>query len=224
MFDSIKISALPRNHSHILRPPSSTRPTIWIMEENGVRAIVKDFSANRFFFRNIVGRFLVWRETKAYKKLRGIKGIPTLYRVIDGLALVMEEVPGRNLENLEKEIKLPENFFDALKDLVTSFHRRGLAHCDLKRAPNILLGNDGLPHIIDWSASISESEFRFPPLNFIYRRFLLDDYMAIMKLKLRHIPEAVTSEERKRYNHRSGAERLIRFIRDWLRDILQKIA
>ncbi len=224
MFDSIKISDLPKNQSHILRPPSSTRPTIWFVEEDGVRAIVKDFSANRFFFRNIVGRFLVWRESKAYKKLRDVKGVPTLYRVINGLALVVEEIPSRNLGDLEKEIKLQQNFFDALKDLIARFHRRGLAHCDLKRAPNILLGHDGLPYIVDWSASISESEFRFPPLNFIYRRFLLDDYMAIIKLKLRHIPEAVTLEEKKSYNNRNRAERLIRAIRDWFRDILQKIA
>ena len=102
MFDSIKISDLPENQFHILRPPSSTRPTIWLAEEKGIRAIIKDFRANGFFFRNIVGRFLVWRESKAYKKLRGIKGIPTLYRVIDGLALVVEDIPSRNLENLEK--------------------------------------------------------------------------------------------------------------------------
>ena len=223
MFDSINISGFPENQSCILRPPSSTRPTIWSAEENGVHAVVKDFRANGFFFRNVVGRFLVWRESKAYKKLKGIKGIPALYKEIDGLVLVVEEIPGRNLENLEKELRLPESFFDALKDLVDRFHKRGLAHCDLKRAPNVLLGHDGCPYLVDWSAAISASEFRLPLLNFVYQRFLLDDYMAIIKLKLRHIPEAVTLYEQKCYNHRSGAEKLIRSIRDWLRDILQKI-
>jgi serine/threonine-protein kinase RIO1 len=111
-----------------------------------------------------------------------------------------------------------------LKDLVDRYHKKGLVHCDLKRAPNTLVGHDGLPYVIDWGASISEREFRFFPLNLIYQRFLLDDHMAIIKLKLRHAPEAVTLEERKRYNHRSGAEKLIRAIRDRLRDILQKVA
>jgi hypothetical protein len=48
--------------------------------------------------------------------------------------------------------------------------------------------------------------------------------MAIIKLKLRHAPEAVTLEEIRRYNRRSGAEKLIRAIRDRLRAILQKVA
>ena len=104
MFDELKLSDLPKRQCGIVRTPSSTRPAIRVVEENGVRAVVKDYSANRFVFRNIVGRFLVWRESKAFRKLKGLKGVPTLYRVIDGLALVIEEIPGRSLENLEKEM------------------------------------------------------------------------------------------------------------------------
>jgi serine/threonine protein kinase len=223
MFETLKLSDFPKKQHGILRGSSSTRPAIWVVEENGVRAVVKDYSANRFFFRNTVGRFLVWREGKAFRRLKDLKGVPSLYRVIDGLALVIEEIPGSSLENLEKEMRLPESFFSALKDLVDSFHKTGVAHCDLKRAPNTLLGDDGQPYIIDWGASISKGEFRIPFLNLIYRRFLLDDYMAIIKLKLRHIPEAVTSAERDRYDYRGGGERLIRAIRDRLRDFLQRI-
>jgi len=222
LFDALRLSDLPTKNSGILRGSSSTRPAIWIVEENGVRAVVKDFSTNKFFFRNTIGRFLVWRERKAYRKLRGITGVPVLYRVIDGLALVTEEIPGRSLENLEKEIKLPVSFFEALKGLVTRIHDKGLAHCDLKRAPNTILGDNGLPYIIDWGASISEEEFRIPPLSLIYRRFKLDDQMAITKFKLRHSPETISPEETARYNYRSRGERLIRAIRDRLREILQK--
>jgi len=223
MFETLKPSNFLKKQCGIVRRPSSTRPAIWVVEENGVRAVVKDYSANRFFFRNTIGRFLVWREGKALRKLNDLKGVPGLYRVLGGLALVMEEIPGRSLENLEKEMRLPESFFSALKDLVDGFHKRGVAHCDLKRAPNTLLGDDGLPYVIDWGASISKGEFRISPLDLIYRRFLLDDHMAIIKLKLRHTPEAVTSEERERYDHRSGGEKLIRAIRDRLREFLQRI-
>jgi serine/threonine protein kinase len=224
MFDSLKLTDLPKKHHNILREPSSTRPALLLVQENGVKAVVKDFSANGFLFRNIIGRFLVWRESKAYRKLNHLKGIPTLYKVIDGLALVLEAIPGRNLENLEMEMRLSRPFFDALKDLVDSFHKLGMAHCDLKRAPNTLLGDDGNPYITDWGASISEKEFRLFPLNLIYRRFVLDDYMAIIKLKLRHIPEAVTSREMALYTYRSRTEKFVRTVRDKLRYLLQKIA
>ena len=224
MFESLKLSDLPKKQSGILRRPSTTRPTIWVVEENGVRAVVKDFSANKLIFRNTAGRFLVWREQRAYKKLKDISGVPNSFRVIDGLALVMEKIPGRDLKKVKTEMQIPESFFDALKNIVDDFHRKGIAHCDLKKATNILMGNDGLPYIIDWGASISKKEFRFFPLNLIYRRFILDDQMAVIKLKLRYTPHAVKSEEGRLYKKRGGAEKHIRSLRDRLRNILQKIA
>ena len=208
----------------LLRKASSTRPALWVVEERGQRIVIKDYGKNSFFYRNTIGRFLVWREFKAYRQLRGLRGIPGFCHVSDGLALVIEEIQGRNVEGLEKETRLSEGFFEELRTLVESVHRRGVAHCDLKRAPNILLGHDGKPHIVDWSSSISKREFRFFPLNLIYNRFLLDDLNAIIKSQLRHCPESVSPEEKRRYYQRTRGERLIRSIRDRLRDLLQRIA
>jgi RIO-like serine/threonine protein kinase len=224
LFERLSLSDPRQKRRGMLRAASSTRPAIRRVEEKGMRAVVKDFSANRYLFRNTVGRFLIWREAKAYRRLKGVKGVPTLYRVIDGIALIIEEIPGRSLENLEQEMRLPPAFFDELNNLVACFHRRGLAHCDLKRAPNTLLGEDGHPYIVDWAASISEAEFRLPLLRLIYRRFLLDDLLAVIKLKLRHSPETVTPEERARYVYRSMGEKFIRGVRDRLREMLQKAA
>jgi predicted Ser/Thr protein kinase len=222
MFEGLKLSDFPAASCGVLRKASNTRPTIWIVEENGARAVVKDFSGNRFLFRNIVGRFLIWREAKAYGKLAGIKGVPRFYGVMDGLALVVEEIQGRNLENLEKEMRLPHTFFEAMETLVNAFHQRGLAHCDLKRAPNTLLGTDGMPYIVDWAASISKKELWFPPFTLVFRRFMLDDELAIVKLALRHCPDQVSEVKKARYHYRSWGEKRIRAIRDRLRELLQK--
>jgi serine/threonine protein kinase len=224
MFESLKLSELPRRQCGVLRKASNTRPALWLIEENGLRAAVKDYTPNGFLYRHIIGRFLIWRESKAYRGLEGLKGVPTFYRVIDGVALVIEAVSGRTVEGLEKEERLPERFFQELRDLVESVHKRGFAHCDLKRAPNVLRGNDGKPYIIDWSSAISEQEFRFFPFTLIYRRFILDDFDGILKIQLRHRPEAVPLEEKRRYYHRSRVENLVRGIRDGLRSLLQKIA
>jgi tRNA A-37 threonylcarbamoyl transferase component Bud32 len=195
-----------------------------VVEEDGVRAIVKDFSTSRFVFRNTAGRFLVWREARAYKRMKDLEGVPALYGTINGLALVIREIPGTSIEDLEDRVRIPETFFSDLKDLVSRIHARGLAHCDLKRAPNTIVGHRWQPFIIDWGASIAEREFRPFPLNLIYRRFLRDDYIAIVKMKLRHIPDKVTREERDLYYRRSRLERLMRSIRDRLRGIVKKIA
>lgn len=197
---------------------------MWVVEENGLRAVVKDYSANGFFYRNIVGRFLVWREKKAYWKLRGLAGVPAFFRNLEGLALVFEEITGRPMEGIEKEGRLPVEFFAELENLVIRIHHRGLVHCDLKRAPNTIVGVDGKPYIVDWSASILENEFRFFPLNRLYRRFMQDDLNAVVKMQLRHCPESVSAERKRRYEHRSGAEKLVRALRDRARNLLQKIA
>jgi len=223
MLESLKLSSLSETHCEILRHSSNTRPVLWVVEEKGERTVVKDFSNSKFFYRNIIGRFLIWRERKAYETLKDLKGIPTCYGVIDGLALALEEIPSRPLKKHNKEMKLPETFFDDLKNIVDSFHKRGLAHCDLKNGANVLVGHDGRPYIVDWSASISEKECRFFPLNRIYLRFVLDDYFAVIKLKMRYAPETLTLEEKTQYAHRSHVERGIRVIRDSLRKILMKI-
>ena len=224
MFESIRLSDIQQKNCGVLRESSSTRPIIWHIEENGVKALVKDYHSNGFVFRNTVGRFLIWRESKAYRRMKGLKGVPAFFGVIDGLALILEEVEGRNVELLEKETRLPVRFFEALRHLVERVHSRGLAHCDLKRAPNIMIDRNGDPCIVDWSAAISKREMRVFPLDRLYRRFIKDDFSAVIKLQLRHRPEALDGKTLKQFYYRSRAERLIRRIRDRARDLIQRIA
>lgn len=224
MFETLQRADLQRMTPDFIRRPSSTRPAIYAIEKDGARAVVKDFSANGFLFRNVIGRFLVWREKKAYRKLTGMKGTPALYGVVDGIALVLERMPGRSLDDEEEPGELAGGFFDALTALVEAFHKRGLCHCDLKRAANILVGVDGRPTVLDWSAAILEREFRFFPFTRIYRRFLIDDLNAVTKYRLRHCPETVSAEAQRRYLERSRSEKMIRTLRDRLRGLLQRVA
>jgi RIO-like serine/threonine protein kinase len=224
MFENLKLSDIQVKQSGILRTHSNTRPILWLIEENGKRAVVKDFSLNGVLFRNIIGRFLVWREKKAYANLKGIKGIPTFYREIDGLAIVIEEIQGSNLQRIHDSTGIPAKFYSDLYSLLNIIHHSGIAHCDLKRAPNIILGSDGNPYIVDWSAAIFKSEFRFFPLSLIFSRFVRDDLQAVIKLKLKFNPDMATPEEKISYMDKSRAERIIRFLRDKARDLLKKIS
>ncbi|MFO8091278.1 MAG: hypothetical protein R6U13_15680 [Desulfatiglandaceae bacterium] len=223
MFEFLTLQNLPEIQSAVLRPNTNTRPAVLRVIDGEVKAVVKDFSRLGFLYRNTVGRFLVWRESKAYRHLRGVDGTPRLFRLIDGLALVIEEIRGRSLENAYRDITLPASFFNDLEDLVNRVHKRGLAHCDLKKEANVLLGEDGRPYIIDWGAAIHEREFRWYPLKLVFKRFVTDDHMALVKLKILHIPESVTRKEWERYNTRSRGECLVRSIRDRLRHLLQKV-
>ncbi len=186
--------------------------------------MVKDYSYNRPAYRKTVGRFLVRREVKALRRLNGVPGVPAFYCTVEGPGVVMERIEGHSVEGLEKTRRLPPEFFCRLRDLVAAFHSRGVAHCDLKRAPNILVGPDQSPYIVDWSAAISASEFKAFPLNLIYKRFIRDDLNAIVKLQLRHHPEGLSGCELSRYYRRGGLERVVRRIRDRGRDLLRRMA
>lgn len=224
MFEGLTLENISKKQKGILRKPTSTRPIIWRVEENGVTAIVKDFSYNSFWFRNIFGRFLIWREKKAYGRLKDFPGVPAFFGSIGGTALIIEEIQGTDISTMAVVKTLDERFFNELKKLIDSFHARGIVHCDLKRAPNIMVGNDGKPYIVDWAASVSKSELKIFPLNLIYERFVKDDLNAITKIKLKYRPESVSPEEKLRYTERSRAEKLIRAIRDRLRKFIQKVA
>jgi RIO-like serine/threonine protein kinase len=224
MFTSIKPSDMPELQSGILRDSASTRPVLRVIEEKGNEAVVKDFSVNSFIFRNLAGRFLTWREKKAYRKLKGMQGIPVLYGAMKGPALVMEKIHGKSLNTAHQAGGIPQEFYAALVSLLDAIHNAGLAHCDLKREPNIIMGDDGKPYIVDWSASISKSEFGIFPLSLIFKRFVRDDLNAVVKIKLKYNPELVTTEEKARYMDRGSFERVIRDLRDRSRRLLKKIA
>ena len=51
----------------IMRQPTNTRPTIRLVEDNGIQGVVKDFSVNGLIYRNIIGRFLLWKGAEPIK-------------------------------------------------------------------------------------------------------------------------------------------------------------
>src|SRR5512139_3170649 len=114
--ESLTLSDLLERKVATLRKPSSTRPALYRIEVGSARAVVKDYSVHPRVFRNLIGRFLIWRETKAYRRLKGVEGVPALYGTVEGLALVLEEMQGRSIEGLDREVKLPAQFFEALRD------------------------------------------------------------------------------------------------------------
>ncbi|MBN2061728.1 MAG: hypothetical protein JW882_15055 [Deltaproteobacteria bacterium] len=224
MFQSFTLKDIRKLQAEVVRKPTGTRPALWRIKKDNKNAIIKDFSSNGLLFRNTIGRFLIWRESTAYKKLKGLKGIPEFYRSIEGKALLLEDIQGKDIEIYSAENKPGDFFFRELKKVVEDFHKHGIAHCDLKRAPNIIVGDNGRPYIVDWSASISEKGFRIFPLNYIYRRFVQDDLNAITKLRLKYCPEKVSFEEKRKYYHKSPVEKAIRAVRDKARALLQKLA
>ena len=131
-----------------------------------------------------VWRSLLRREHAVYERLHGIAGIPRSFGLVgDGLAL--EYVAGPSLREHEGELVDREAFFAKLKTTVETMHESGIAHGDLKRKNNIIVGAGEQPYIIDFGIAVRRSA-----RNALFNRWVFDqlkqmDLNAWVKLKYR---------------------------------------
>lgn len=91
--------------------------------------------------------------------------IVQIYDIVEadeGLALVMEYVPGSNLhiELRERRIDLTQKllWLTQIADGLAASHQAGISHCDLK-AENVLIGRDRLAKVTDFGIARSEPDF-----------------------------------------------------------------
>ncbi len=110
-----------------------------------------------------VARLLLRRERAALHRIAGLGGVPPLlesaewdgYRAApsDGVPPEARDVLLRGfLEGvpLHAARELPADFFERLEDLVRELHARGVCHNDLHKEPNVLVGTDRRPHLLDF--------------------------------------------------------------------------
>jgi hypothetical protein len=97
-----------------------------------------------------VGKWLCRRETRFYSRLGDLPNVPALLGTIGETGFVHAYVPGKPLS---KEHPVPDGFFNQLRELLDELHRRDVAYVDANKPENILLGDDGRPHLIDFQIS-----------------------------------------------------------------------
>lgn len=103
-----------------------------------------------------LGRRLARREAAHYLRLADVSGIPQLCGQIFAGQVPLSNavahvfVAGRPLG--KNEI-VPEQFDEQLEELVAQVHRHDLAYVDLHKRENIIVGDDGSPHLIDFQVS-----------------------------------------------------------------------
>ena len=101
-------------------------------------------------------RSLLRREYSVYERLQGIAGIPRSFGLVgDGLAL--EYVAGPSLREHEARLVDREAFFAKLRTTVEAMHAAGIAHGDLKRKDNIIVGAGEQPYLIDFGIAVRRS-------------------------------------------------------------------
>ncbi len=101
-------------------------------------------------------RSLLRREAAVYAHLGGIAGIPRSFGLV-GDSLALEHLEGPSLREHEPHIGDREAFFAKLLATIEAMHAAGVAHSDLKRKDNIVVGGGERPHLIDFGIAVRRS-------------------------------------------------------------------
>ena len=129
------------------------------------------------------GRRAICREARIYDRLGGVDGVPRSFGLAGTRHLALEHVRGSTLRQTSTKLADRERFFARLLDSILAMHTAGVAHGDLKRKENTLVGPDESPFIIDFGvACLLEPSARGPSrLRFDLTRQM--DLNAYIKLK-----------------------------------------
>lgn len=141
-----------------------------------------------------LGRLLAARERSFHDRLDGIAGIPPALGPVHAEGSVLSNAIARSYvagHALAEGEWVNDAFFPRLRYLLAEVHRRGVAHVDLHKRENILVGEDGRPHLIDFQIAFALP--RLPLLGPLLRPLLAvlqqcDDY-HLLKHQLKHRPD-----------------------------------
>ena len=157
-----------------------------------------------------LGRWLCRREMWFYNRLSDLPNVPRVLGTVGPTGFVHDYVPGRPLE---KDKPVPDGFFAELQHLLAEVHRRGMAYVDTNKPQNILLGDDGRPHLIDFQISYDLQELGdWAPNRWWLRRLQKEDLYHVLKHKRRMRPDEMTDEENERATRKSALIRFHRFV------------
>lgn len=172
--------------------------TGFYQNDRGDRAVLKvgrvvDFAGMPLLW---LGRWLCRRELRFYRKLHDLPNVPAVLGTVGQTGFLHAYVEGKPLS---KTRPVPDGFFHQLKELFLELHRRGIAYVDTNKPENILQGDDGRPHLIDFQISFDGHELgggRWLLPRLILRRLQHEDLYHFLKHKSRLRPDELSEQEK----------------------------
>ncbi|MEW5693407.1 MAG: RIO1 family regulatory kinase/ATPase [Candidatus Hydrogenedentota bacterium] len=179
----------------LLKKGSATKSDVYISTLNNKIVIIKSFKNKYWFIKYTYGWLVLNREYKILKRLKNIQGIPEIIDFND-FQLLETYIPGKSFATLYIEKKsLPASVFNIIYKIVDEIHKRRIVHLDLRLSSNYLLGDDGLPYILDFNTCLYIPHL---PIigNLILNLLKKIDYSGIIKMKYEFCPDAITEKEK----------------------------
>ncbi|MCP4286117.1 MAG: hypothetical protein GY792_16985 [Gammaproteobacteria bacterium] len=158
----------------------------------------------------LLGKRLGSRETRAIRMMQDTEGFPHWSGTVsvDGRelpnAVAHDWIEGRPF--VPSKALLDREFFPRLWRMYRVLHERDIAHVDSSKWGNILVGEDGRPHLIDFQVHLfvpPDSAFRW-----LLCWFQAADRYHVYRNWLRVHPDQVPRKDRDLSKHRPGFIRL----------------
>jgi hypothetical protein len=138
----------------------------------------------------ILGR----RETYFLKRLAGLPGIPKCYSDIQINGASASHVAAHDFvvgQPLSLTTQLRPDFFERLVALIGQLHSQRIAYIDLHKTENVIVGQDGLPYLIDFQISVAIPKVM--GLGWLFQIFAQSDLYHIEKHR-RYVQKVSDSE------------------------------
>jgi hypothetical protein len=223
--DVLSIHGEPYQFEKILKEDFFSINVLYLAE-SGTRYVLK-LSDFRFILGILLTPFAILmsrREYRIYSLVKDLPLVPELGPRLGMRGYLHKFIEGKTLHELEKEGRrdLPDDFFDKLKDTIDEIHRRRIFYMDLNKQGNIILGDDGLPYLIDYQVCI---HFRYQNRLFdgLFNLFIQEDIYHLYKHKKRFRPDLMTEEEMKLAERSEFGKLVNRYYGDPYRKIKRKI-
>lgn len=166
--------------------------TILYYEDDSVRLVIK--APPRAAWQRPLLLPMLRHEHRVYRELEGFAGAPRCHGLIDGRFLVLDYIEGASLR--DGRVGDHARFFEDLRKMLEELHARGVAHADLKKKDNILIGADGRPRLVDFGVACLRKPGFAPVNHWLFDTAVRFDFNAWIKHKYRRRYDAISAADR----------------------------
>lgn len=218
--EELSLEELRAHTVKTFRQGGGSRPDVLLIKVGDEKAVLKDYSKADPWFRRLIGPLSVRREARALRQLESVPGVPRLLRIVNRDAMLLEYIPGTSAREVPAGGLTPQ-FFERFYRLVDRLHEFGVAHCDLRSQGNILVGADGEPYVVDFTAHFRRGRPWNAAARWMYGKFCEADRVAVARLKKSHAPDLLTEAEKQALarDRKTPLERSARFIGKSVRNV-----
>jgi hypothetical protein len=182
------------------------------MPTNGQRVACKFNRVHRLLLLPMawLGRRLAQREQRVLQLMQGKPGFPNWPGPVrvDGQvwpnAIAHGWIEG---QTFRPWLRVDDQFFPRLEGMIAALHAHGIAYVDMSKWENILVGDDGLPYLLDYQVHVRLP--RWGPLGWLLRRIQKADLYYLHRHWLRARPDQFSPGERDRWTRASMLIRLV---------------